>query len=387
MSDASITAAAPSRTMKAVVRDRYGSADVLELRDVEVPRPGEGEVLLVVRAAGLDRGAWHVMAGMPYLMRLAGFGVRKPKQAGLGSDVAGVVEEVGASVTGLRPGDAVFGTCGPASRAASFAEYAVARPDRLARMPENLSFEQAAAVPVSAQTALQALRDRARVRAGQSVLIIGASGGVGTFAVQIAKAFGADVTGVCSMPKVELVSSLGADRVIDYTREDITDDGRRYDVVLDIGGNRPLGQLRRALASDGTLVFVGGEGGDRWTGGPGPSDPRHGVVTFRGAATRDALVHRRREQRGPRRAPADDRSPRGEARHLLRRRAPRCAAGDPRPRRRKRAGQGRHHPLIVASSQPRCRAKSGAHGTRGFSGGRHGIATVVMATTVVRWAT
>jgi NADPH:quinone reductase-like Zn-dependent oxidoreductase len=207
------------------------------------------------------------MAGMPYLMRLAGFGVRKPKRAGLGSDVAGVVEEVGAGVTELRPGDAVFGTCGPASGAASFAEYAVARPDRLARMPENLSFEQAAAVPVSAQTALQALRDRARVRAGQSVLIIGASGGVGTFAVQIAKAFGAEVTGVCSTPKMELVSSLGADRVIDYTREDITDDGRRYDVVLDIGGNRPLRQLRRALASDGTLVFVGGEGGDRWTGG------------------------------------------------------------------------------------------------------------------------
>jgi NADPH:quinone reductase-like Zn-dependent oxidoreductase len=267
MSDASITTAAGNRTMKAVVRDRYGSADVLELRDVEVPQPGEGEVLLAVRAAGLDRGAWHVMAGMPYLMRLAGFGVRKPKQAGLGSDVAGVVEEVGAGVTGLGPGDAVFGTCGPASGAASFAEYAVARPDRLARMPENLSFEQAAAVPVSAQTALQALRDRARVRAGQSVLIIGASGGVGTFAVQIAKAFGADVTGVCSTSKVDLVSSLGADRVIDYTREDITDDGRRYDVVLDIGGNRPLRLLRRALASDGTLVFVGGEGGDRWTGG------------------------------------------------------------------------------------------------------------------------
>jgi NADPH:quinone reductase-like Zn-dependent oxidoreductase len=215
MSDAPITAAAPNRTMKAIVRDRYGSADVLELRDVEVPRPGEGEVLLAVRAAGLDRGAWHVMAGMPYVMRLAGFGVRKPEHVGLGSDVAGVVEEVGAGVTGLRPGDAVFGTCGPASGAASFAEYALARPDRLARMPENLSFEQAAAVPVSAQTALQALRDRARVRAGQSVLIIGASGGVGTFAVQIAKAFGAHVTGVCSTPKVELVTSLGADRVID----------------------------------------------------------------------------------------------------------------------------------------------------------------------------
>jgi NADPH:quinone reductase-like Zn-dependent oxidoreductase len=255
--------------MKAIVRERYGSADVLELRDVEVPRPDDGEVLLRVRAAGLDRGAWHIMAGMPYLMRLAGFGVRRPKRGGLGSDVAGVVEEVGAGVTALQPGDAVFGTCGPAARAASFAEYAVARPERLARMPENLSFEQAAAVPVSAQTALQALRDRARVRAGQSVLVIGASGGVGTFAVQIAKASGAEVTGVCSTAKVELVRSLGADRVIDYTRAEITDDGRRYDVVLDIGGNRPLGQLRRVLARDGTLVFVGGEGGDRWTGGMG----------------------------------------------------------------------------------------------------------------------
>lgn len=255
--------------MKAIVRDRYGSADVLELRDVEVPSFGDDEVLLAVRAAGLDRGAWHIMAGLPYLIRLAGFGVRRPKQAGLGSDVAGVVEQVGAGVAGLRPGDEVFGTCGPAARAASFAEYAVARPERLARKPENLSFEQAAAVPVSAQTALQALRDRARVRAGQSVLVIGASGGVGTFAVQIAKAFGAEVTGVCSTAKVELVRSLGADRVIDYTSAEITDDGRRYDVVLDIGGNRPLGQLRRVLERDGTLVFVGGEGGDRWTGGMG----------------------------------------------------------------------------------------------------------------------
>jgi NADPH:quinone reductase-like Zn-dependent oxidoreductase len=255
--------------MKAVVRDRYGSPDVLEVRDVQIPRPGEGEVLLSVRAAGLDRGVLHIMAGMPYLMRLAGFGVRRPKQPGLGSDVAGVVEEVGAAVSRLRPGDAVFGTCGPAAKAASFAQYAVARSDRLARMPENLGFEQAAAVPVSGLTALQALRERGRVRAGQSVLIIGASGGVGTFAVQIAKAFGADVTGVCSTAKVEFVRSLGADRVIDYTRAEITDDAQRYDVVLDIGGNRPLGELRRALADDGTLVFVGGEGGDRFTGGMG----------------------------------------------------------------------------------------------------------------------
>ncbi len=263
------SATAPGRTMKAIVRDRYGPADVLELRDAEVPRPGDGEVLVRVRGAGLDRGAWHIMAGMPYLMRLAGFGVRAPKHAGLGSDVAGVVEQVGAGVSALQAGDAVFGTCGPSSRAASFAEYAVARPDRLARMPGNLTFEQAAAVPVSAQTALQALRDKGRVRAGQSVLVIGASGGVGTFAVQIAKALGAHVTGVCSTSKVDLVRSLGAEHVIDYTRAEITDDGRRYDLILDIAGNRPLRLLRRALTNDGTLVFVGGEDGDRWTGGLG----------------------------------------------------------------------------------------------------------------------
>ena len=215
-----------------------------------------------VRAAGLDRGAWHVMAGLPYLLRAVGYGLRRPKVAGLGSELAGVIEAVGANVTGLARGDAVFGTC-----SASFAEYASTRPDKLARMPANLSFEQAAAVPVSAVTALQALRDHGRVEIGQSVLVIGASGGVGTFAVQIAKILGADVTGVSSTQKVDLVRSLGADHVIDYMREEITDDGRRYDVVLDIGGNRPLSQLRRVLTSEGTLVIVGGEGGGRWTGG------------------------------------------------------------------------------------------------------------------------
>ena len=245
-----------------IVRDRYGSADVLRLSEVEVPEVADDEVLVRVRAAGLDRGAWHVMAGLPYLIRVAGYGLRRPKVAGLGSELAGVVEAVGAKVTGLAPGEAVFGTCN-----ASFAEYASTRPDKLARMPANVSFEQAAAVPVSAVTALQALRDRGRVQAGQRVLVIGASGGVGTFAVQIAKALGADVTGVSSTQKVDLVRSLGADHVIDYTQADITDDGRRYDVVLDIGGNRPLSQLRRVLTSDGTLVIVGGEGGGRWTGG------------------------------------------------------------------------------------------------------------------------
>jgi NADPH:quinone reductase-like Zn-dependent oxidoreductase len=248
--------------MKALVRDRYGSTDVLDVRDVPVPEVGDDEVLLRVHAAGLDRGAWHILRGLPYLLRVAGYGLRRPKASGLGSEVAGVVEAVGANVTGLQPGEAVFGTCD-----ASFAEYALARPERLARMPANLSFEQAAAVPVSALTALQALRDRGRVEAGQSVLVVGASGGVGTFAVQIAKAFGATVTGVCSTPKVDLVRAIGADDVIDYTRADITDHDRRYDLVLDIGGNRPLSQLRRVLSRDGTLVIVGGEGGGRWTGG------------------------------------------------------------------------------------------------------------------------
>ena len=244
------------------MRDRYGAADVLELRDVPVPDAGDAEVLVRVHAAGLDRGAWHVMAGLPYLIRLAGYGVRRPKTAGLGSEMAGVVEAVGAKVTGVRAGDAVFGTC-----RASFAEYAVARPDRLARTPANLTFEQAAAVPVSGVTALQAPRDRGHLQAGQRVLVVGASGGVGTFAVQIAKALGAHVTGVSSTAKLDLVRSIGADRVIDYTQADITDDDERYDLVLDIGGNRPLSQLRRVLTRDGTLVIVGGEGGGRWTGG------------------------------------------------------------------------------------------------------------------------
>jgi NADPH:quinone reductase-like Zn-dependent oxidoreductase len=253
---------APGRTMKAIVRDRYGSADVLSVSDVELPGVGDEEVLVRVRAAGLDRGAWHIMAGLPYLIRIAGYGVRRPKTAGLGSELSGVVRAVGANVTGIEPGEAVFGTC-----SASFAEYASAPLDKLARMPANLSFEQAAAVPVSAVTALQALRDRGRVKSGQRVLIIGASGGVGTFAVQIAKALGAHVTGVSSAAKVDLVRSLGADQVIDYTHADITDDGQRYELVLDIGGNRPLSQLRRVLTREGTLVIVGGEGGGRWTGG------------------------------------------------------------------------------------------------------------------------
>ena len=248
-------------TMTAVQRDRYGSADLLEVRAAARPTATGDDVLVAVSAAGLDRGAWHVMTGQPYLMRIAGFGLRRPKNPGLGSELAGVVEAVGPDVTGLAVGDPVFGI----GRAA-FAEYALASASKLARMPANLTYVQAAAVPVSGLTALQALRDKGRIRAGQSVLIIGASGGVGTFAVQIAKAFGAEVTGVCSTAKTDLVRSLGADHVIDYTAGDIDGGNRRYDLVLDIGGNRSLSTLRRMLTSNGTLVIVGGEGGGRWFG-------------------------------------------------------------------------------------------------------------------------
>jgi NADPH:quinone reductase-like Zn-dependent oxidoreductase len=199
---------------------------------------------------------------LPYPIRLAGFGVRRPKALNPGRNVAGVVESAGANVTGFAPGDEVYGTCDGA-----FAEYALARAGLLASKPANLSFEQAAAIPVSGLTALQAVRDRAQVRDGQTVLVIGASGGVGTFAVQIAKALGAEVTGVCSTAKVDLVRSLGADRVVDYTREEIADGGRRYDAILDTGGNRPLSQLRGALTPTGRLVIVGGETDGRLLGG------------------------------------------------------------------------------------------------------------------------
>jgi NADPH:quinone reductase-like Zn-dependent oxidoreductase len=248
--------------MKAIVQDTYGSPDVLELRDVDKPVVGDDEVLVQVHAAGVDQGVWHMMAGLPYLIRIAGYGLRAPKSSVPGSDVAGRVEAVGGNVTRFRPGDEVFGT-----GRGSFAEYACARADRLAPKPANLGFEQAAAVPVSGQAALQAVRDQGKVRPGQRVLIIGAGGGVGTFAVQLAKERGAEVTGVCSTTKTELVRSIGADRVVDYTRDDFADGRNRYDVVLDIAGNRSLSHLRRALAPEGTLVLVGGEGGGKWLGG------------------------------------------------------------------------------------------------------------------------
>jgi NADPH:quinone reductase-like Zn-dependent oxidoreductase len=248
--------------MRAIVRDRYGSPDVLELRDIGMPEIADDEVLVRVHAAGVGRDVWHVMAGLPYPIRIAGYGLGAPNNPVVGSDVAGVVEAVGKNVSRFRPGDEVFGI-----GKGSYAEYAPALEGKLAPKPANLTFEQAAVVAISGSTALQALRDHGRVAAGQEVLIIGASGGVGTFAVQIAKAFGTHVTGVCSTAKVDLVRSIGADHVIDYTQEDFADGERRYDVILDIGGNSTLARLRRALAPQGTLVIAGGEGGGRWLGG------------------------------------------------------------------------------------------------------------------------
>jgi NADPH:quinone reductase-like Zn-dependent oxidoreductase len=255
-----------TNTMQAIVQDRYGSAEVFRLARVNRPEIAANEVLVRVRAAGLDRGTWHMMTGRPYLLRLLGFGFRRPKNTVPGLDVAGTVAAVGSAVTGFAAGEEVFGI----SRG-SFAEYAAVREDKLARKPVNLTFEQAAVVPVSAGTALQALTDAGRVRPGQTVLVIGASGGVGSYAVQLAKAFAAQVTGVCSTSKVDLVHSLGADHVLDYTRDDFADGSHRYDLILDIGGNAALSRLRRALTPTGTLVIVGGEQGGNWTGGFGRS--------------------------------------------------------------------------------------------------------------------
>jgi NADPH:quinone reductase-like Zn-dependent oxidoreductase len=251
----------PTSTMQAITQDSYGEADVLHLARITRPEPAPDEVLIRVHAAGLDRGTWHMMTGLPRLGRLA-FGLRRPTNPVPGLDVAGTVVAIGSGVTRFAVGDEVFG-----AGKGTFAEYAVAREKQLARKPLNVSFEQAAVVPVSASTALRALRDKGRVESGQKVLVIGASGGVGSYAVQLAKAFGAEVTGVCSTGKLDLVRSLGADHVIDYTRDDFADGVHRYDLVLDIGGNPRLARLRSALAPTGTLVIVGGEGGGSFSGG------------------------------------------------------------------------------------------------------------------------
>jgi NADPH:quinone reductase-like Zn-dependent oxidoreductase len=247
--------------MKAIVQDKYGSADVLELTDIDTPVVGDDDVLVRVLAASAFIGDWHVMTGLPYLGRMA-FGLRRPKARVRGQDVAGRVEAVGKDVTRFQPGDEVFGTCD-----GSFAEYATARTDKVAPKPANLTFEQSATVPTTGSTALQALRDVGKVQPGQKVLIIGAAGGVGSFAVQIAKAFGAHVTGVCSTTKMDLVRSIGADEIIDYTLDDFAAMERHWDLIIDIAGNRSVSYLRRALAPRGTLVITGGEGGGRWFGG------------------------------------------------------------------------------------------------------------------------
>lgn len=246
--------------MRAIVQRAYGGAEELRPGLLERPRPVDDEVLVEVRAAGLDRGTWHLMHGEPFAARLV-FGVRAPKQPVPGIDVAGVVWEVGAAVTRFTPGDEVYGI-----GTGTFAEFARAKEVKVARKPVNLTFEQAAAVPVSALTAQQGLLDVGHLEAGQQVLITGASGGVGTFAVQIAKAHGAVVTGVCSTAKMEFVRSLGADTVLDYTRDDFSVLPERYDLILDIGGSASLRRLRRVLTPRGTLVIVGGEGGGRILG-------------------------------------------------------------------------------------------------------------------------
>jgi NADPH:quinone reductase-like Zn-dependent oxidoreductase len=248
--------------MKAIVHSRYGAPDVLELKDIDQPVVSDDAVLVRVHAAAVGKGDWLTVQGLPYIARLR-YGLPKPKHPVPGFDVAGRVEVVGTNVTQLRPGDEVFGWCD-----GSFAEYASVPEGQLTRKPTNLSFEQAAAVPISGFAALQALRDTGGVQSGQQVVIIGASGGVGSYAVQLAKAFGAQVTGVCSTKSVEMVRSIGADHVIDYTQEDFTRTGQRYDLILEMAGNRSLTDLRRALTPKGTLVLVGGSGG-KWFMGTG----------------------------------------------------------------------------------------------------------------------
>lgn len=247
--------------MKAIVQDTYGSPDVLQLKDIEKPLVKDDEVLVRVHAAAVHPGDLIIMRGEPYIVRLAGFGLLRPKKKVPGFDVAGRVDTVGKNVTQFQPGDEVFGESNGA-----LAEFAAVAEDKLSLKPANLALMHAAATAVSGVTALRAVRDQGKVHPGQQVLINGASGGVGTFAVQIAKALGADVTGVCSTKNVDMVRSIGADHVIDYTREDFTKSGKRYDLILDNVANHSLSDLRRALTPTGTLIPNNGTSGGRWTG-------------------------------------------------------------------------------------------------------------------------
>lgn len=253
-------------TMRAITQDKYGSADVLRFGRIARPQIADDEVLIQVHAAGVDRGALHLMTGEPHLLRILGFGFRKPKNPVLGREVAGVVVAAGSKVTRFAAGDEVF-----AIGEGAFAEYMAAKESKVAAKPAGLTWEQAAVVPISGLTAYHGLHHVGGVAPGDKVLVIGASGGVGSFAVQIAVAGGAEVTGVCSTSKVELVRSFGASHVIDYSRADFAADSQRYDLILDIGGNSSLSKLRRTLTSKGTVVIVGGEEGGRWTGGFGRS--------------------------------------------------------------------------------------------------------------------
>jgi NADPH:quinone reductase-like Zn-dependent oxidoreductase len=262
--------------MKAIVQERYGSADVLELREIDRPTAGDDEVLVRVRAASLHPDVWHAMKGVPFVLRIMGSGLRKPKNVVPGTDLAGHVESVGRNVTRFKPGDEVFGLSVLANlwrNGGAYAEYAAVPQARLQLKPAELTFEQAAAVPTSGSLAVQAVRDEGRIRSGQRVLINGAGGAVGSFAVQLAKAYGADVTGVDAPEKLDMLRSIGADRVVDYTQEDFTESGERYDVVLDIAGTRPWSESKRALTPDGTYVLIGhdqyGRSGHRWFGSLG----------------------------------------------------------------------------------------------------------------------
>lgn len=273
------TTVEPQPTMQAIVQDRYGSADVLEPRRIERPVPAEDEVIVRVVGAGVDRGVWHLMTGLPYPTRVA-FGLRRPRNPVPGMDLAGVVEMVGDGVTRFAEGDRVFGI-----GHGTFADYARASQDKLAAAPRNLELTEAGALAVSGSTALQAVEDHGRVQSGQKVLVLGASGGVGSYAVQIAVALGAEVTGVASGDKLDVVRSLGARHVVDYRSADALDGGVRYDAIIDTGGNRRLRDLRRALTPTGTLVIVGGENG-RWSGGM----DRQLRATFASAFTRRRLT-------------------------------------------------------------------------------------------------
>ena len=239
--------------MKAIVYHKYGSPNVLKLEEIEKPTPQDNEVLVKVHAASVNAADWHIMRGKPFLVRLMGFGLLKPKNKILGSDIAGRVEAVGRNVKQFQPGDEVFGNI-----RGGFAEYVCAREDALVLKPATISFEEAAAVPIAAVTALQGLRDKGQIQPGQKVLINGASGGVGMFAVQIAKSFGAEVTGVCSTRNVDMVRSIGADQVIDYTQEDFTQNGQGYDLILAANGYHWISDYKRALSPKGTYVMTGG---------------------------------------------------------------------------------------------------------------------------------